>query len=166
MWLSIPDWSKVFVPTVPLLETIVRGSVIYIGILVLLRVVLKRQTTSLNTADLLVVVLLADASQNGLAGQYQSVTEGLVLIATILVWDYVVDWLTFRSPTFRRLLHPPPLLLIKDGALQHRNMRRELVSQDELRTRMHEEGIGKFEEVRRAWIEGDGTISFLKKDTK
>lgn len=134
----------------------------YLGILLLLRLVLKRQSTSLNTADLLVVVVLADAAQNGLAGEYHSITEGLVLIATILTWDYSIDWLCFHSPRFRHWLHPPPLLLVKDGVLQRRNMRAELVSHDELRTRMHEEGIADLRKVKKAWIEGDGTISFLQ----
>lgn len=164
-WLASPNWVEMFVPTRPLLETIVRGTCMYFGILLLLRLVLKRQSTSLNTADLLVVVILADASQNGLAGEYKSVTEGLLLVGTILLWDYGIDWLCFHSPKFRQWLHPPALLLIRDGVLQRRAMRKELVSIDELRTRLHEEGIEKFDEVKRAWIEGDGTISIVSKNT-
>lgn len=159
---SLPDWQLLFVPSRPLIETVIRGTVMYLGILLLLRLVLKRQSTSLNTADLLVVVVLADAAQNGLAGDYHSITEGLALITTILFWDYAIDWLCFRSPKFRHWFFPPALLLVKDGVLQRHNMRRELVSIDELRTRMHEEGIADLRKVKKAWIEGDGALTFLQ----
>ena len=76
------DWHAVLVPTVSLLELVLRGSLMYLGILAALRI-FRREAGALSTADLLVIVLVADAAQNAMASQYDSVTEGLVLVATI-----------------------------------------------------------------------------------
>jgi len=78
------SWQEVFVPTHSLLERLVRGSIIYLIIFALLRVVLKRQTGGLSTPDILLVVLLADAAQNGMADEYRSMTEGIVVVCTIV----------------------------------------------------------------------------------
>jgi len=94
------DWNGMFVPTKPLLEIIIRGSAIYLGLFALLRIVLKRQASGLSITDMLVIVLLADAAQNGMADDYQSISEGWLLVGTILSWAYALDWLEFHSPWF------------------------------------------------------------------
>ena len=78
------DWKSLFLPDVPLFEIILRGSVLYITLFVLLRVVLKRQAGSLGMTDLLLITLLADASQNAMAGGYNSILSGIVLVCTII----------------------------------------------------------------------------------
>src|SRR5512133_1456143 len=91
------DWHGLLVPTVSLLELVLRGSAMYLAILVLMRV-LRRAAGALSTTDLLGVVLVADAAQNAMASAYDSVTEGAVLVATIFGWNYLLDWLAFRYP--------------------------------------------------------------------
>jgi len=91
-----------------------------------MRFVLKREAGAISLPDLLMTVLIADAAQNAMAAEYHSITEGFVLISTIIFWNYTLDWLGPRLPHIERLLQSPPLLLVKDGCLLHRNMRREL----------------------------------------
>lgn len=158
------DWRSVFVPDTPLLEIFVRGSVVYLSIFVLLRVVLKRQSGSLDMADLLVVVLIADAAQNAMASNYNSVPDGLFLVATIVFWSYALDWLGYHVPWVGRLIHPPPLLLIRDGKILWKNMRKELVTLDELKSQLREQGIENVAEVKSAYMEGDGRVSVVKRD--
>jgi len=110
------DWNTIFSPDVPLLEIVLRGSVMYISLFILLRVILKRQTGSLGMTDLLLITLLADASQNAMAGEYTSIIDGIVLVATIIFWNYAFDWLSFKFEWFSRLIEPTPLLLVKDPA--------------------------------------------------
>jgi uncharacterized membrane protein YcaP (DUF421 family) len=55
----------------------------------------RRQTGGLSTPDVLLVILLADAAQNGMADQYRSVTEGVMLVGTIIFWNFAIDWLGF-----------------------------------------------------------------------
>ncbi|MBI3804125.1 MAG: DUF421 domain-containing protein [Nitrospirae bacterium] len=157
-------WKALLIPDAPLLEMVVRGSVMYLGLFVLLRVVLKRQTGTLGMTDLLLITLLADASQNAMAGEYRSLPNGLVLVSTILFWNYFLDWLSFHSPRVRRWIEPPPLLLIQDGKLLRHNMKRELISKDELMGQLREQGISDLVKVKKAYIEGDGRISVIQQE--
>jgi uncharacterized membrane protein YcaP (DUF421 family) len=128
-----------------------------------LRFLLKRQTGVIGIADLLVIVLIADAAQNAMAAEYKSITEGALLVLTIVFWNYALDWLGYRFPAFQRLVRPPPLPLIKDGQMLLRNMRQEKITQEELNSQLRQQGIESCDEVREAFIEGDGRISIIKR---
>ena len=116
MGLSV-DWNSVFIPATGLAEVIVRGSLMYLGLFIILRVMARRQAGHFGPADLLVIVLIADAAQNGLGKDYGSVTEGLTLVLTIVAWEYLLDWLSWRFPRTRPCPSPPSLTLIRDGRL-------------------------------------------------
>jgi uncharacterized membrane protein YcaP (DUF421 family) len=156
-------WQEVFVPTHSLLEMFVRGSIMYLVIFGLLRFVLKRQTGGLSTPDILLVVLLADAAQNGMANEYRSVTEGIMVVCTIIFWNFAIDWLEFHFPAMERLLRPAPLLLIKNGRVLRRHLRQELVTMDELMSRLRAEDVTDPREVEQAYMEPDGTITVKKR---
>jgi len=160
------DWNSIFVPDTPFLEIIVRGSVMYLALTILLRIVLKRQTGTLGMTDLLLITLLADASQNAMAGEYRSLPDGIVLVATIIFWNYFFDWLTVKSEWFERLIEPPPLPLVKRGKLLRRNMRRELITEAELRGKLREQGVDDLSKVKLANIESDGQISLIQYEEK
>jgi uncharacterized membrane protein YcaP (DUF421 family) len=156
------DWKSIFSLDVPLFEIILRGSAIYISLFILLRVVLKRQAGSLGMTDLLLITLIADASQNAMAGEYKSIPAGIVLVSTIIFWSFTLDWLSFKFPWFNRLTEPPPLLLIREGKFLRRNMRRELITEDELMSQLREQGIDDVEKVKEAYMEPEGHISVVE----
>jgi uncharacterized membrane protein YcaP (DUF421 family) len=158
------DWQELFIPTHPISEIILRGTLTYIMLFLILRFLLKRQSGVIGIADLLVIVLIADAAQNAMANEYKSITEGGILILTIVFWNYAVDWLGYRFPFFQRLTRPSPLLLIKDGAMIFRNMRQEMITTEELNSQLRQQGVEHCSEVKQAYIEGDGTISVIRKD--
>lgn len=163
--LAAISWYEMFVPSVSPLEIVLRGTIMYLAILLLLRVVLRRQSgNSVSTTDILVVVLLSDAAQNGMAGEYRSITEGIVLVAVIIFWSYVLDLLGYRFPWLERLLHPAPLLLIKNGRLLRRNLRQELITIEELMSMLRKQGIEDVSEVASACMEPDGEVSVVKAD--
>jgi uncharacterized membrane protein YcaP (DUF421 family) len=155
------DWHGLLVPSVSLLELVLRGSVMYLGILLLLRA-LRREAGALSTTDLLVVVLVADAAQNAMASEYHSITEGAVLVATIFGWNYLLDWLAFRYPRVHALLHPAPLLLVKDGRVQRRNLRAEMLTLDDLKEQLREQGVAEVAQVKECYLEADGRLSVIK----
>lgn len=159
-----PDWQSVFVPTVSLLEIAARGTLVYLLLFVFMRFLMRREAGMIGIADLLVVVLIADAAQNAMSSEYKSVTEGALLVGTIIFWDYSLDWLGYRFPALGKVMHPPPLALVEDGRMNRRNLRRELISVDELMSQLREQGVEDVSEVKRAYMEGDGHISVIKKE--
>lgn len=165
-WLYQTDWQELLIPKHSVFEMVVRGTVVYLGLFLILRFLARRQFGQLGIADLLVIVLIADASQNAMAHEYRSVTEGIALVLTIVFWDYALDWLSYRVAFLRGLTEPPPLLLIRNGRPIRANMRSEMISQSELMSQLRQQGIEDLSEVKTAFIESDGRISVIKKDER
>jgi uncharacterized membrane protein YcaP (DUF421 family) len=159
------DWRSVFVPSLGVAEIFLRGTAVYLFLFFILRI-LRRESGAIGISDLLLIVLIADAAQNAMSSDYKSVTDGVILVSTIAFWDYLLDWISYRFPSVRRLLRPAPLLLIKDGRLQRRNMRQEMFTEEELMGRLREQGVEKVEDVKKCYLEGDGSVSVIKKDSR
>ncbi len=157
------DWHGIFVPSGSLLEMVVRGTIMYLLVFVLLRLMLKRQIGGIGPSDVLVIVLLAEVAGPAFAADYRSVTEGAVVVVTLLFWTYAVEWLGQRFPFFERLIREPKVKLIANGRMLHRNMRAELVTVDELMAQLREKGMEDCKGVAAAYMEADGRISVIKK---
>ena len=157
------DWAGLFEFTVSPLELFVRGTIIYWFLFLVFRLVLHRDVGAIGIADVLLLVLVADAAQNAMAAEYRSVTDGLILVSTIIGWNVVIDWLAYRFPLVRRLAQPPALLLVRDGAILRGNLRRELMTVDDLMAKLREHGVEHLGEVRAVRMEADGTISVIKR---
>jgi uncharacterized membrane protein YcaP (DUF421 family) len=155
------DWHAIFVPSGSLLELVVRGSLMYLLILAGFRI-FRRDAGSLGVSDLLVVVLIADAAQNGMAGEYHSLTEGAILVATIFVWNEALDWLSFRYRAMHWLMHPPRLVLVRHGRIQYDNLRAQLLTREDLLEQLRQQGVSDVRKVRQCSLESDGHISVIK----
>lgn len=158
------DWKHVFLPDLSILELIVRGSSMYLALLVILRLIPRRQVGGVGVSDLLVILLFANAVQNAMVGTYSSITDGLVLLATLVCWNYLFNWLGFKFPRFQRFLTPSPLLLVKDGQIIQENLQRGLISKRELMSQIRQQGISSLIDVKKAYIEGDGRISIFTEE--
>ena len=160
--LMIPiDWHTAFVSTVNFAELFMRGSIVYLFLFFAFRI-LRRQAGALGISDLLAVVLIADAAQNAMSADYHSVPEGLVLVSTILFWDWALDWLAFKIPALRPILQAGPLSLIVLFFLQNKNMDQQLITEDELGSQLRQHGVAGPRRVVLCNLEGDGHISVLK----
>ncbi|MBD2461072.1 DUF421 domain-containing protein [Oscillatoria sp. FACHB-1407] len=159
------NWREIFTPSVSLTELFIRGSLVYLLLFVLLRFLPNRQVGAVGIADLLVVILFANAAQNAMSSDYTSLTDGLMLVATIVFWNYLLNWLGFKFPKIQRLLSPPPLMLVKNGRMIYRNMRRELITEGELMLQLRKQGVEKLNEVRMAFMEADGSVSVITHNT-
>lgn len=148
--------------TVSPLELVLRGSIVYWLLFLLFRFVLRRDAGSLGIADILLLVLIADASQNAMSGGYQSIAEGAVLVGTIAGWNWLMDWGAYRFNAVRRLSEPGPLVLVRRGRMIARNMRREYITTPELMASLREQGIDKLADVKMARMEPDGQISVIR----
>jgi uncharacterized membrane protein YcaP (DUF421 family) len=153
------------VPTESIFEIIIRGTIMYLGMYFILRI-FRRQAGSIGIADLLVIVVIADAAQNGMAGDSRSITEALILITTIVLWDFFLDWLGFKFTIIDRYLTPNPLLLIKDGRIIKKNLEKEYISEDELMSQLREQGIDDISVVREGYLESNGHFSVLTRSKR
>jgi uncharacterized membrane protein YcaP (DUF421 family) len=158
------DLAKVFLPDTPVLEIVLRGTVTYLALFAMFRLIGKRQAGGVGVTDLLVIVLIADAAQNAMAGQYTSVGDGLVLVLTIIGWAWALDWLSFHVPSIERFIYPRPLLLIEDGRTLPRNLRAELLTNEELMSQLRSQGVSDIAEVHQAFLEGSGQLTVVKRD--
>ncbi len=157
------DLPKLFGLSMPVLELVLRGSAIYCFLFVIFRFVIRRDVGSVGIADLLILVLVADASQNAMAGEYKTITDGLVLISTLIGWNVLLDWLAFRFRWVRRFAEPSTLLLVRNGRMLLHNMRREFITEEELWAQLRKEGIEHLSQVKAVYLEADGEFSVIRK---
>ncbi|HEY9279614.1 MAG TPA: YetF domain-containing protein [Eoetvoesiella sp.] len=158
------QWDELFGFTISPWELIIRGSLMYWFIFVLLRLAGRRDIGSFGSADVLVLVLIADAAQNAMAAQYNSISEGMVLVGTLVGWSVIVDRVCYFVPAVNNLIEPERVCLIKDGVMLRRGMRREYITRKELMGELRLQGITDIRNVRRAYMESTGDISVLRTD--
>jgi uncharacterized membrane protein YcaP (DUF421 family) len=160
--MSLDDLVALMRIEVSPLELVVRGTAMYWFLFLLFRFVLRRDTGSIAVADILLLVLIADAAQNAMAGSYSTVAEGFVLVATLVGWNWLMDWASFRWNAVRRFVEPPPVVLVRRGRLIARNLRQELITIPELMANLRTHGIDKLADVKMARMEPDGNISVIR----
>jgi uncharacterized membrane protein YcaP (DUF421 family) len=165
-WLWTVDWAGLFEPKHALLELFLRGTVLYLAIFVMLRLVVRRQVGGIGMTDVLVIVLIAEVVGNGISDNFQSIGESVVLAATVLLWSTLIEWLQSRYPAFERLVRDPKLKLIENGRMLRRNMREEFVSVEELMAQLREQGLKDCRDVKAAYMEADGSVSIIRRDGK
>lgn len=154
------DWPELLSLKTPLIELVARGSAMFLGVLVLFRIMPRRAGGELARMDLVFVLLIAEAAAHAL-GDYSSIADGLVVIATLMAWDYAVNVLSYRVPAIERLFSAPPIEVIRDGKLLRRNMRREYLTEEELMSFLRAEGIDDLADVKSAHVESEGRISVV-----
>ena len=154
------DWQELFVPSGSLLEIAIRGTIIYLVLFATMRLLPRRTIGTLGASDVLVIVLIADAVQNGMADEYRSITEAVLLAAVIFAWTVVIDWLDAKFPQWH-LAAAAPLQVVADGRLVRRNMERERITEDELMSQLRLHGQDSLGSVAKAFVEGDGRVSVI-----
>jgi uncharacterized membrane protein YcaP (DUF421 family) len=147
---------------VPVLELMLRGTLVYWLLFLIFRFLLRRDVGAVGIADILLLVIVADAAQNAMSGGYDTFAEGAILVGTIVGWNWLLDVLSFRFKAVRRFSSPGRLTLIRQGVLQRRNLRREYITLDELHEKLREQGIEELNQVKAAYLEGDGQISVIR----
>ena len=156
------DWSRAFAPQLTLPEILIRGTVVYFALLALLRVVPKWQAGPGSIASMLFVVMLGGLAGDAVKGKTDSVTDLLLMIATVMLWVVAVDWLSYRWGWFHFLAQDSPTCLVRDGRILRKNLRREMISEEDLMTQLRRQDVDNIAHVREAILEADGSISVVK----
>jgi uncharacterized membrane protein YcaP (DUF421 family) len=153
--------DEVFKFTMSPWQILLRGSLMYWFLFLVFRFVLRRDIGSMGITDFLFVVLLGDAAQNGMIGDATSTSDAVVLIATLVFWNGLLDVLSWRFRAVERLVSTGKLALVRDGRMLRRNMRREFISLEELESKLREHGLEHVEDVKAMFLEGNGEISVI-----
>ncbi len=158
------DLGDLFTYSMSPLELVVRGSLVYWFLFAIFRFILRRDVGSMGVGDFLFVVLLGDAAQNGMIGDATSPIDAMTLIGTLVAWNLLIDWATYRFPVVERLMAPPRRCLVRDGRVDRRTMRREFITQEELMAQVRSHGLEDLAQVKRAYLESDGDMSIIQRD--
>jgi uncharacterized membrane protein YcaP (DUF421 family) len=144
------------------MDLVLRAVVIFAFVLLLTRVIGKRELGSLQPFDLILLIVLGDALQQGLTQDDYSLTGAILVVGTIAVLQVCVSWLSYRFPRTRPILEGEPLVIVQDGKVIERNLKRERLTVDEITEAARKQQIAHLAEVRFAVLETDGEISFIK----
>ena len=147
------------------MDLVLRAVALYVFALVLMRIVGRRELSSLTPVDLVLLVILGDALQQGLTQDDYSVTGAVTVVSTIAILQVATSYLTFRSRRAKKIIDGDPIILIEDGKLLERNLRRQRLRPEEVAEEMRMNGIANFADVRWGILESNGSFSFIKNDT-
>jgi uncharacterized membrane protein YcaP (DUF421 family) len=145
------------------MDIVLRGIFIFFVLYLLMRVIGRRELSTLEPFDLILLVVLGDAVQQGLTQDDYSLTGALLAIGTIAMLQLGVSYANFRFPRLRPLLDGEPIIVVRDGKPIEKNLRRERVTLDDLAAAMRKQNIASLDEVAWAVMETSGSLSFIKK---
>jgi len=146
------------------LEIIIRSAAVYLFMLVALRIFGKKELSQLNTADVILILLISNSVQNAMVGSDSSLYGGLAAATVLFTINFTLKRLMFKYKKFSDFLQEKPEILIHNGTLEFKTLSKLNITSDELREAMREHGIENFKDVKLAMLEIDGNISIISGD--
>jgi uncharacterized membrane protein YcaP (DUF421 family) len=146
------------------MDIVIRAAVAFVFILLLTRIVGRRELSSLEPFDLILLVTIGDLVQQGVTQNDFSVTGMGLAVGTIAMLAVLFSYLPWRFQILRPVLEGQPVIVIEDGNVIERNLRRHRLTQEEIAAAARAQQIDSFEQVRWAVLETNGSISFIKKE--
>lgn len=145
------------------MDIVIRAAVAFLFIFILLRVIGRRELSSLEPFDLILLVVIGDLIQQGVTQSDMSMTGAILAVGTFAGLAVFFSYLVFRVRRLRPLLEATPLIVVEDGKPVERNLRHERMTLDEVADEARQQQIASLDEVRWAVLEGNGQISFIPK---
>jgi uncharacterized membrane protein YcaP (DUF421 family) len=146
------------------MDLVLRAIVAFFFVLFLTRVVGRRELSSLEPFDLILLVMIGDLVQQGVTQNDFSITGLMLVGGTIALLTVLVSYTNFKVPLLRPVLQGEPVIVVEDGKPIDRNLARNRITLDELQAAARREGIPSIEDVRWAVLETSGQISFITKE--
>jgi uncharacterized membrane protein YcaP (DUF421 family) len=153
--------KDLFFPGTSLAEKIIRPVAVYIFLIVILRIGGRRELSQMNAFDLVVLLTLANAVQNAIIGDDNSLIGGFIGGAALVLLNLGVNWFLYRHPRLDRKLEGEPVPLVKDGRIISANLAKELITEEELLSVVHRQGVDRIESCAEVILETSGTITVL-----
>ncbi len=153
-----------WLPEISTGEKILRSLIVYFFLLFMLRLLGKREVAQMTVFDLVVLLMLSNVLQNAMIGPDNSVTGGLIGATAILVANWLMGRLVFKSKRIGRAVEGVPVLLIHHGQFIEPNLRRESISKEDVLSTLRTQGFFHLHEVRAAVLEPSGKLSVMKEE--
>jgi uncharacterized membrane protein YcaP (DUF421 family) len=143
------------------MDLVLRAIAVYFLIFAVTRVIGRRELSSLAPFDLILLIILGDAIQQGLTQDDYSVTGAFIVVATLAVLQVGTSYVAFKWPRARSVLEGKPIVLVEDGSLIESNLKRERITPEELAEEARQQQIDSIQKVKWAILESSGKISFI-----
>jgi uncharacterized membrane protein YcaP (DUF421 family) len=148
----------------PYLEVIFRSAAVYLFMIIALRIFGKKELSQLNTADVILILLISNAVQNAMVGNNTSLVGGFAAASVLFIINFTLKKLMYKYKKFSDFMLEKPEILIHNGVLEFNSLSKLNISHDELKEAMREHGVEHFWEVKLAMLEIDGNISIISGD--
>jgi uncharacterized membrane protein YcaP (DUF421 family) len=145
------------------MDIVLRAVFLYAFVVFVMRVIGRRELSSMTPFDLILLIVLGDAIQQGLTQDDYSLTGAVLAVATIATLQVFTSYLSYRSGKARKVLEGQPLVVVEHGEIVRENLKRERMTADEIAEEMRQQQISTLDEVDWAIVESNGSISFIKK---
>ena len=155
-----------WLPEISVGEKILRSLIVYFFLLVMFRLLGRREVAQMTVFDLIVLLVLSNVLQNAMIGPDNSVTGGLIGATAILAVNWIVGRAAFSNRWFERTVEGEPIILVHGGRFVEGNLRRANISREELMSNLRSQGVFAMDDVRAAILEPSGKLSVLKKDAE
>lgn len=155
--------SALWLPSVPFGQLLLRGAVVYLAVLLLLRLAGKRQIGQMGAGEFAALLLISNSVQNAMNGGDESLAGGLILASLLIVLSVGISWLTFKSKRLEAWIEGRPTLLVHKGEPLRQNLDKERVSLHELKIMLRRQGIHELAEVHEAVLESNGWLSVVRR---
>lgn len=148
----------------PYLDIVIRSVCVYLFMIIAIRLFGKKELSQLNTADIILILLISNAVQNAMVGSNSSLQGGLVAALVLFVLNFILKKIMYNSKTFADLVQDKPEILIHDGIIDFKALAKLEITSQELEEVIREHGVEHFKEVKLAMLEIDGNISVISGD--
>ncbi len=143
------------------MDIVARAIVAFVVLFLLLRLLGRRELSSMEPFDLILLVVVGDLVQQGVTQSDMSLTGSMLAIGTFAVLSVAVSWLVFRFRRIRKVLDAEPLIILQDGKLVEHNLKHERLTEQEIAAAARQQQIASLDDVAWAVLEGNGRISFI-----
>jgi len=147
------------------MDLVLRSVIMFFAIFVITRVVGRRELSTMEPFDLILLIVTGDLAQQAVTQSDYSITGGLTVLATMALLTVALSYTSWKVPRLRPVLDGEPLVLVQDGEIIERNLRRERITVDELLAEARLQQVGSLDRVRFAVLETNGRISIIPADS-
>jgi uncharacterized membrane protein YcaP (DUF421 family) len=156
-------WIHLFVPSLPILEKIIRPIIVYFFLVLVFRLSGKRELVQLNPFDLVVLLTISNTVQNAIIGDDNSLAGGMIGATSLVISNYLVVRFLYDHRKLDQIVEGRPDVLIQGGRIRKQNLKRELITMAQLEAAARKQGFSSLAEVDQCILEPGGTLSFIGK---